>query len=96
VAITKKQRLVGHVSQMAAGLTHHVSAERLGRIGERVPRVAIVVGDEDNLVWRTGSVRLKAAMRGASLEEWRGTGHGIQSQRDREFNLLVERTVRGR
>ncbi|XP_006459756.1 hypothetical protein AGABI2DRAFT_67658 [Agaricus bisporus var. bisporus H97] len=94
VAITKKQRLKGHVSQMVAGLTHHVSAERLRQIGEGVGRVAIVVGDEDHLVWREGSRRLKEGMGKVVLEEWRNTGHGIHVQRWREFNQLVERTIR--
>lgn len=79
---------------MVAGLTHHVSAERLRQIGEGVGRVAIVVGDEDHLVWREGSRRLKEGMGKVVLEEWRNTGHGIHVQRWREFNQLVERTIR--
>ncbi|KAF9443632.1 alpha/beta-hydrolase [Macrolepiota fuliginosa MF-IS2] len=92
VAITKPQQLMGHVSQMAAGLTHRVSDAQLARISERVPKVTIVTGDEDHLVRPAMSRALKRAMRSAELVEWTGTGHGLHVQHRRAFNLVVERT----
>jgi len=94
VSITKPQQLMGHVSQMAAGLTHSVSREGLGQISASIPTVTIVTGDEDNLVRPSMSRALKACMPEAELVEWSGTGHGIHIQRRRWFNELVERTVR--
>lgn len=94
VAITKPQQLMGHVSQMAAGLTHYVSKAQLGKISASIPKVTIVTGDDDHLVRPRMSRALKAAMPEAELVEWEGTGHGIHVQRRRAFNSLVERTAR--
>jgi hypothetical protein len=41
---------MGHLSQMAAGLTHRVTAARLATIARTVPALTIVTGDEDHLV----------------------------------------------
>ncbi|KIM42775.1 hypothetical protein M413DRAFT_70069 [Hebeloma cylindrosporum] len=103
VAITKPQQLLGHVSQMAAALTHNVSPARLAYIAANVPKIAIVTGDDDHLVRPSGSERIKKGMdselsesdRGrVELLKWEGTGHGIHAQKELEFNRLVERCVR--
>lgn len=96
MAITKPQELMGHVSQMAAGLTHHVSKEKLSRISKSIGRVSIVTGDEDHLVRPRMSREIKEAMGEAELVEWKGTGHGIHAQWTKRFNELVERTIVGR
>ncbi|CAA7268984.1 unnamed protein product [Cyclocybe aegerita] len=104
VSITKPQLLLGHISQMCAALTHHVSPERLAYIAANIPKIAIVTGDEDNLVHPSGSERIKASMDLAlrddndkervELLKWEGTGHGIHAQREIPFNQLVERCAR--
>ncbi|KAH9483134.1 Poly(3-hydroxyalkanoate) depolymerase [Psilocybe cubensis] len=106
VAITQPQLFLGHISQMAAGLTHHVSPTRLAQIANTVPKIAIVTGDEDNLVRPIGSVKIWKAMtegpgqntaevrKRVELLQWEGTGHGIHSQKEVEFNQLVERCMR--
>ncbi|KAF8628109.1 hypothetical protein AX15_004088 [Amanita polypyramis BW_CC] len=94
VSITRKQQLMGHFSQMAAGLTHHVDPSRLRRISALVPKVTIVTGDEDHLVRVSNSFRLKEAMPEAELVQFRETGHGVQFQRKKEFNRLIERSIR--
>ena len=53
---------MGHISQMAAALTHHVSSSRLAFISERIPKIVIVTGDEDYLVVPKGSRRLWQGM----------------------------------
>jgi pimeloyl-ACP methyl ester carboxylesterase len=78
---------------MAAALTHNVSNERLKKIGETIPSVAIVTGDEDHLIKTKMSRTIKDAMPDAEFVEWKNTGHSIQAQRPREFNTLVERTI---
>lgn len=83
---------MGHISQMAAGLTHYCSPERLRLISSSVPKITIVTGDEDNLVLPRNSRRIKACMPEAELVEWEGTGHGINSQWPKRFNELLERT----
>jgi pimeloyl-ACP methyl ester carboxylesterase len=92
VAITKPQLFLGHISQMASGLTHHVSPERLRKISGSIPKVTIVTGDDDHLVKPANSRRLKEAMPEAELEEWEGTGHGIHHQYAKRFNRLLART----
>jgi pimeloyl-ACP methyl ester carboxylesterase len=96
---------MGHISQMAAALTHYVSPSRLAFISARIPKIIIVTGDEDHLVSPEGSRRLWRAMvrkqdegdgqdLRVELVQWKDTGHGIQAQREREFNELIARCVR--
>jgi pimeloyl-ACP methyl ester carboxylesterase len=92
-AITKPQGFMGHVSQMAAGLTHSVDEEGLRKISESIPKVTIVTGDEDQLVRPQMSREMKAAMGSAELVEWAGTGHALHCQWAKRFNGVVERTV---
>ncbi|KAF8185160.1 alpha/beta-hydrolase [Pholiota molesta] len=107
VAITKPQLFLGHISQMAAALTHSVSDARLAYIAANIPKIAIVTGDDDHLVRPAGSERIKRAMDAGlgstdgerdrdrvELLRWSGTGHGIHAQREEEFNALVERAMR--
>ncbi|KAG6885774.1 hypothetical protein C0993_009879 [Termitomyces sp. T159_Od127] len=94
VAITQPQRFVGHVSQMAAALTHHCSPERLRDIARAIPKVVILTGDDDNLVLPAHSLALQAAMPEAEYVQWAETGHGIHVQREERFNRLLERAFR--
>jgi pimeloyl-ACP methyl ester carboxylesterase len=103
VAITRPQRLLGHISQMVAAMTHRVQQERLVYIAANIPKIVIVTGDDDRLVYPSGSERIKKGM-DAGLDEagrkrveyikWENTGHGIHAQREEEFNALVERCLR--
>ncbi|KAG6830198.1 hypothetical protein H0H92_001785 [Tricholoma furcatifolium] len=94
VAITQPQRLMGHISQMAAALTHHCSADRLRYISSSIPKIVILTGDNDNLVLPAHSLEIKAAMPEAEYIQWTETGHGIHVQRAKQFNELLERTFR--
>ncbi|PFH50315.1 hypothetical protein AMATHDRAFT_145432 [Amanita thiersii Skay4041] len=94
ITITKPQQLMGHFSQMIAGLTHYVSPERLRTISGMIPKVLIITGDEDNLVRPINSRRLKESMPEAELLEWPGTGHAIHLQWPKRFNELLEKTFR--
>ncbi|KJA21623.1 hypothetical protein HYPSUDRAFT_41738 [Hypholoma sublateritium FD-334 SS-4] len=103
VAITKPQLFLGHISQMAAALTHSVSRARLAHIARTIPKIALVTGDDDHLVRPVGSERIKVAMDAGlkvddrtrvELLRWEETGHGIHAQREGEFNELVERCMR--
>ncbi|KAK0502852.1 Alpha/Beta hydrolase protein [Armillaria luteobubalina] len=92
--LTKPQTLLGTVYQMCAGLTHHVTPDRLRKISSSVPKVLLVTGDEDNLVKADNTFYLKRHMPEAELVQWENTGHAIHYQRRREFNALVERAVK--
>ncbi|KAG6845860.1 hypothetical protein H0H87_002551 [Tephrocybe sp. NHM501043] len=94
VAIAQPQRFMGHISQMAAGLTHHCSPDRLRSISSSIPKVVILTGDIDNLVLPSHSLELKASMPEAEYIQWKETGHGINFQRTKQLNDLLEHTFR--
>lgn len=85
---------MGVISQMAAGLTHRVTGDRLREISRLIPKVVILTGDEDHLVDPDRSRSIKASMAEAELIEFPGTGHAIQFQHPGEFNELIARAVR--
>lgn len=88
------QSPIGAISQMFAGLTHHVSKHRLREISRTVPKVLIVVGDEDHLVDPGNSVYLKENMPEAEYVVFEHTGHGIHLQKPREYCELVDRVIK--
>lgn len=94
ILATTPQTLMGTLSQMAAGLSHRVSPERLRQIAKDIPKIALVTGDEDNLVPPSCSEWIKKCMGPeVELEKWEHTGHACQIQRPERFNALVERVI---
>ncbi|KAF7319087.1 AB hydrolase-1 domain-containing protein [Mycena chlorophos] len=93
-AFGPKQQIMGHISQLGAGLTHRVSRVRLRRISDTIPKIAILCGDQDNLMDLQHSRDLKAGMPSAEFIQWKETGHGINSQRPGEFRDLLCRIFR--
>ncbi|KAJ7184206.1 Alpha/Beta hydrolase protein [Mycena filopes] len=91
ISTTAPQHLIGALSQMSAGLTHHVTAERLRSICDTIPKVLIVTGDDDHLVSPANSRYIKSCMPDAELEDWEDTGHALHVQRPQRFNQLLER-----
>jgi len=91
---TRPQPFIGVISQMAAGLTHRVSGERLREISRLIPKVVIVTGDVDHLVSPQGSRFIKANMPEAELMEFPETGHAIHIQRAKELNEIIARAIR--
>ncbi|KAG8969006.1 hypothetical protein FRC03_004973 [Tulasnella sp. 419] len=95
--ITRPQPLIGALSQMCAGLTHHVGADRLARISASIPKIMILVGDEDHLIRMSNSEYLHTHMKEAEFVVMRETGHALHTQRPKEFNALIKRmTEEGR
>ncbi|KAF7295262.1 FACT complex subunit SPT16 [Mycena indigotica] len=88
---TAPQHFLGAVSQMSAGLTHHVTPPRLKKISDSIPYVHIVTGDQDNLVSPENSRLIKSCMPDAELEEWEKTGHALHVQYPHKFNRMLER-----
>lgn len=76
---------------MWAGFTHHVQAERLAQISKTIPKVVILTGDEDHLVWPTNSAYLKKHMAEAEYIKWKNTGHVVCMQHVERFNALLDR-----
>lgn len=79
---------------MSAGLTHHVTSQRLSKISSSIPKVVIVTGDQDNLVAPSNSVYLKKHMKEAEYVVFEDTGHVIHTQRNERFNELLERVFK--
>ncbi|KAJ3985186.1 Alpha/Beta hydrolase protein [Lentinula detonsa] len=92
--ITRPQTLVGALSQMCAGLTHHVSAQRLRHISKSIPKVTIATGDHDHLVSPHNTVYLKTHMEEAEVVIFKDTGHALHYQRPREVNAMLERVFK--
>ncbi|TFY60628.1 hypothetical protein EVJ58_g5014 [Rhodofomes roseus] len=92
--VTRPQKPVGALSQMAAAMTHNVSPERLHKISESIPKVLIVTGDQDNLVPPSNSHYMKEHMPEAELVQWEGVGHAIQVQCKNRFNALLEQIMK--
>ncbi|KAH7341826.1 Alpha/Beta hydrolase protein [Rhizoctonia solani] len=94
ILVTAPQTLMGTLSQMAAGLSHRVTPDRLHQIANDIPHIVLVTGDEDNLVPPQRSEWIKQCMGPkAKLEKWEHTGHALQIQRPERFNALVERVI---
>jgi len=91
MAFTRIQKPLGAISQMWAGFTHHVQAERLAQISKTIPKVVILTGDEDHLVRPTNSAYLKKHMPEAEYVVWGDTGHVVNLQHVERFNALLER-----
>lgn len=79
---------------MFAGMTHHVSAQKLRQISQSIPKVLLATGDQDFLVAPHNTVYLKKHMEEAEVVEFQNTGHALHYQRYREFNALLERVFK--
>ncbi|KAI0002146.1 alpha/beta-hydrolase [Russula compacta] len=90
-AATRVQRPLGAISQMWAGLTHHVQTNRLAQISQTIPKVLILTGDQDHLVRPSNSAYLKKQMPEAEYIVWKDTGHVVSAQHVERFNALLER-----
>jgi pimeloyl-ACP methyl ester carboxylesterase len=76
---------------MCAGLTHHVTPDRLKKISSSIPKVIIVTGDADHLVHPRNSFRLKEVMPEAEFIQWKDTGHAVHTQDPDRFNEMLKR-----
>ncbi|KAH9165229.1 alpha/beta-hydrolase [Lactarius sanguifluus] len=90
-AITLVPKPLGAVSQMWAGLTHHVEAERLAQISKAIPKVLILTGDQDHFIRPSNSAYLSEHMPEAEFVVWTDAGHVVNMQYVERFNTLLER-----
>ena len=91
MAITNPQTLTGVVGQVAAGLTHRMTPDRLARVSASVPKVLILSAIEDIHIPYTEGENLKCHMPEAEYQCWEKTGHGVSGQYKERFNQLLER-----
>lgn len=76
---------------MVAGLSHHVTGDRLRKISASIPKVLIVTGDNDALVLPKNSLNLKKNMPEAEYVQWEKCAHALHVQYKKKFNALLER-----
>lgn len=86
---TKRPTSHGALSQISAGLTHHVPDEDLVKINESVPHIKILTGDCDNLVHPVHSKHMHQVMPSAEYEVWPGGGHVLHVQWPSRFNAML-------
>ncbi|CCA67531.1 related to alpha/beta hydrolase [Serendipita indica DSM 11827] len=91
---TRKQTLAGSIAQTAAARSHHVTSDRLHKLGQSIPKIWIVTGDVDHLVKPVNSEFLHQHMPQAEYQVWKGVGHGIIGQEPEKFNKNLERVIR--
>jgi len=78
---------------MAAGATHHCTPEKLRKIAESIPKIWILTGDEDNLIYPSNSFWLHKHMPDAEFEQWTHSGHGLLSQHPERFNKRLDEVI---
>jgi len=93
ISLTRPQGLIGALSQMAACFGHYVSQDRLATISKSVPKVLILVGDQDNLVRPANSHWLAHCMPEAEFIVWKDTGHQILGQHPKKATELLARVM---
>ncbi|GAA5989855.1 hypothetical protein JCM5350_006588 [Sporobolomyces pararoseus] len=98
--IGKRQPLSGRLGQLAAVLSHRVSASRLNQLATSLPstsRIAIIHGTEDNLIHVNRGKELHKGLPGSTLKIVQGGGHALPSQITKEYNEWIkgniERTI---
>ncbi|GAA6055715.1 hypothetical protein JCM3770_001034 [Rhodotorula araucariae] len=91
--IGRRQSVSGQLGQMAAVLKHSVSADRLGVLATRIPRIAIIHGTEDLLIDVQRAHELHQDIPGSSLKVVQNAGHGLPSQITDEYNAWIRENV---
>lgn len=86
-----KENFLGIVYQVAAILTHHVSAKKLNQIKEsRIP-VLIMTGTDDKLIYPSNSYYLKKILQPEEFIVLKGAGHMIHRECYTEVNRALHR-----
>ncbi|GAA5845385.1 hypothetical protein JCM11251_005652, partial [Rhodosporidiobolus azoricus] len=89
----RRQPLAGRMGQTFAVLSHYVTPAQLASIGEKVPRVAIIHGDEDELIHVERGNALHKAIPNSTLKIVPHAGHALPSQITEEYNDWVKGIV---
>lgn len=94
LTVVRPQPQQGALSQMAAALTHDVSANRLRKISATIPKIIIMTGTKDKLVDPAGSRWMAENMPEAEFVVWEGVGHALQVQCSARYNETLARVIR--
>jgi pimeloyl-ACP methyl ester carboxylesterase len=90
--LTRHETLYGALAQIRAVATHRVSPAQLQRINDAIPVIAIITGDDDNLVNPGNSYHLKKHLTKANLDILPGVGHVPVVQESFRVNSILDRT----
>ncbi|WFD43974.1 hypothetical protein MPSI1_002639 [Malassezia psittaci] len=86
---SRRAKLHGAFSQIAAALTHHVPSEALAKINVDIPKIRILTGDWDQLVNTSHSKFMSEHMPNADYLVWPGGGHALHAQFPGRFNAML-------
>lgn len=81
---------MGRISQLTAVLTHYVSPARLSAINASIPKIAILTGDDDNLMDPANSKKLSQTLPSAEYVVWEKTGHAVHEQWPERLATFLE------
>ncbi|KAM0753340.1 alpha/beta-hydrolase [Meredithblackwellia eburnea MCA 4105] len=87
---TKSVTAAGKLGQFSAVTSHYVSPWKLSSILSTIPRVHIIVGDEDQLIAPIRSKQLHAMIPGSTLRWVEGGGHTLPIQFESEYHEWLE------
>ncbi|PWN38752.1 alpha/beta-hydrolase [Ceraceosorus guamensis] len=90
---TTKVSIHAAVGRIAATMTHHIPDKDLKMIGERVPYVAIVTGDDDDVIKPCNSVHLAKVMSSAKLTVLKGVGHAAHIQSPSAIDRILKEAI---
>ncbi|GAA5891988.1 hypothetical protein JCM6882_007430 [Rhodosporidiobolus microsporus] len=91
--LNRRQPLSGRMGQTFAALSHHVPAAKLASIGENVPRVAVVHGEEDEMIHVSKGKALHEGIPNSTLLLIPTGGHALPSQITDQYNDWVRGVV---
>ncbi|GAA5908557.1 alpha/beta fold hydrolase [Sporobolomyces salmoneus] len=94
--VGKRQPLSGRLGQLSAVLSHRVSTQRLNELSKSLPatsRIAIIHGDQDNLINVSRGKELHRDLPGSTLKIVEGGGHALPSQITKEYNEWIKNNI---
>jgi len=87
------QRPEGQMLHVLATLLHYVSPEVHAMINSAIPKIFIVTGDKDDLIYPANSLELQKRMPKSEYQLWSGLGHAVHEQDPIRFNTNIARVI---
>ncbi|BGP20420.1 hypothetical protein JCM10213v2_008568 [Rhodosporidiobolus nylandii] len=89
----RRQPLAGRMGQTAAVLNHYLSPARLHELGTKISRVAVIHGEEDELISVVRGKELARGIPNASLTLVPSAGHALPRQITAQYNEWIRANV---
>lgn len=94
IGLTKKAPLKGQLGQVAAVLRHRMTKEGFTELASKIPKIAIITGDADEIVRLSDCNLLHQMLPGSEYTICAGVGHSIMLQVPAEFNAWLNQVIR--